>query len=554
METTPERRPPGPVAVLRQRIQAVPWLTSAVFAVGLIAALLLVLREWSRASSLLQDGKSFTDSLQDPAQRTGWLEFFRSAWRVTAGCLLPAAVLALLRQRGRALILPVAILCTLLALYWLGTDLAENLHRSLNDPLGMQPSPAAYTGKLVLTCCFLLSPPLLLWIYYRATMLDQYLVRSFLNPFLLCIGGITGIMITMDLLNNAGDFIDAGFGLSRVAMYYLGQMPRILVSITEAALLLATLFALGKMSRHNELTAMNSAGRSVLRMLTPLLVFGLWCSLAMLAMNYQLAPEAQRVKEETRRNAGNKTARETAVYNVLYRNRDHLRTWYLHSVPYDLREDNPMQDVYVWQQNAAGDLDEAWFARSGLWIPETGDWRLYDITKYDYLDPATGTRRKDPRRTEIAYVEQKNWRESPGGMLSDKLDADYLGVPALLSCLKSRDTLTDKAIARYETALQWRFALPFRCFLIVLLAAPLGIVASRRNMMGGVSAALGIFIAMFFLSNMLLKSGEGSILPPFAAAWGINLIFALLGTLLFWYRSQNRPPPTLNPLQWFRAR
>lgn len=550
MDSSPVSRKPGLAAVFLQRLRAVPWLTAAVFLCGAMIAAGLAVREWRGASGSLAGGGGFLESIQDPDKRDEWVALVRRIWSSTAWCLLPAAVLAALRLRGRRLIVPVGIASLLVTLYWLGTDLAVNLHRSLNDPLGMEPSPAAYTAKLVLVCSFLLSPPLLVWLYYRSTLLDRYLLRGFLGPFLMCLCGITGLMVIMDLLQNAGDF--AGYGLGGVVMYYLGQMPRILVAITEAALLLATLFALGKMSRHNELTAMNSAGRSVLRMLMPLLAFGFWTSLAMLSMNYQLAPEATRVKEETRRNNGGKAARETAVYNVFYRNREGSRTWYIHSVPYDLSEEHPMSDVYIWQQNEAGELLESHHARKGVWIPGTGVWRLYDVASFAFADPVTGQRRDQPRRTELAFLEQKAWRESPGGMLSDKLDAEFLGVPSLLSCLKARATLPDKAIARYETALQWRFALPFRCFLIVLLAAPLGIVASRRNMMGGVSSALGVFIAVFFLSTMFLKSGEGRYLPPWAAAWGMNILFAITGSILFWYRSRNRLPLSLNPLNWFR--
>jgi lipopolysaccharide export LptBFGC system permease protein LptF len=177
-------------------------------------------------------------------------------------------------------------------------------------------------------------------------------------------------------------------------------------------------------------------------------------------------------------------------------------------------------------------------------------WRFREVVHYAFSDDKG--RLKNPRRTESPLMEKTDWHETPGGMLNDKLNADYLGVPSLLSCLKSRETLPEKAIARYETDLQWRFALPFRCFLIVLLAAPLGIVASRRNVLGGVSAALGIFVAVFFLSTMLLKSGEGNYLPPWAAAWGINALFAAVGIVLFWYRSRNRAAPSLNPLTWFR--
>lgn len=543
----------GRAAVVFCRLRTLPWLTTMLFGAGLIIAVVRVAAEWSTLKESGHTGLALADGLQNDAIRNAWLEFFRSAWKQTALCLLPAGAAAAFRLRKEALIIPIAIACVVLCSYWLGTDLLENFHRSLHDPLGMEPSPVAYTAKLILISAFLLSPPLLLWGYFRATILDRYLLRNFLSPFVICLGGITGIMVTMDLLNHANDFVTAGYGIDRVFLYYLGQMPRILVVITEAALLLATLFSLGKMSRHNELTAMNSAGRSVFRVLLPLLAFGLWCSLAILALNFQLAPEAHRVKEETRRDAGNSAARDTAVFNVLYRNREDLRTWYLHSVPYDLNEANPIREIYVWQQNAASDMTAAWFARSGVWVPETGVWQLKQVVHYEFADPVTGKPWPAPRRTEQASLDQREWHETPGGMLSDKLDPDFLGVPSLLSCLKSRDSLPEKAIARYETTVQWRFALPFRCFLIVLLAAPLGIVASRRNVLGGVSAALAIFIAVFFLSTMLLKSGEGAYIPPVAAAWGINVIFAATGIALFWFRSKNRPAPSLNPLNWFRS-
>jgi lipopolysaccharide export system permease protein len=287
--------------------------------------------------------------------------------------------------------------------------------------------------------------------------------------------------------------------------------------------------------------------------LMPLLLSGLWCSLAVLALNYQLAPEAERMKEEkeARRKAGTDTARDTAVFNVLYRNREARRTWCLHRVPYNLSAENPIREIAVWQQNPQGDVMECWFARSGRWTVATGEWELSDVVHYTLADAATGEILRTPRRVEMAVSSHREWPESPAAVLSDKLDPEFLGVPGLLSALKSRATLPDKAIAGYETTLHWRFALPFRCFLIVLLAAPLGIVASRRNVLGGVTAAIGIFIALRFLSTIVLKAGEGLYLPPATAAWSINVVFAIAGVAMLMHRSRNRPV-TLNFLRWIR--
>lgn len=540
MEPKPTSKVHEVAAVILHRLRTWPWLTAAAFVFGVVLSFLETSQTWR---ALLENGiraESFTAGVQHEPTRRAWREVFEMQWARATLYLMPAALLAALRLRRKALIVPVAVACVHVTIFWLGTDLLENLHRTLHDPLGMEPSRAAYTTKLVLMAALLLSPPLLLWRYYRATILDRYLLRNFLGPLVLCLGGITAIFISMDLLNNANDF--AGYGIGQVFLYYAGQTPRIIVTVAEAALLLATLFSLGKMSRHNELSAYGTAGRSVLRSLRPMLLSALWVSLAVLAMNYHLAPEAERAKEEkeARRKAGTDAARDTAVSNVLYRNRDARRTWCLHRVPYDLRSENPIQEVAIWQQNAAGDLTESWFARDGLWLAANGEWQLRQVVHFTFMDSA-GQPLRTPRRTELPGLTMTSWPETPAAMLSDKLDPEFLGVPGLLSCLKSRATLPDKAIAGYETTLQWRFALPFRCFLIVLLAAPLGIVASRRNVLGGVTAAIAIFMALRFLSTIVLKAGEGMYFSPAVAAWSVNLVFTAVGALLLWHRSHNRP-------------
>lgn len=551
MEPPPTSRVSGVAAGILHRLRTWPWLTAAAFAIGLVLSFLDTSSGWRAMGSHMPDGMTLATALQTEGMRAKWLGWFQTHWGRATLYLLPAALLAVLRLRHKALIIPVAIASLHVTIYWMGTDLLENYHRSLSDPLGMEPSPQAYTFKLVLMGLFLLSPPVLLWLYCRSTILDRYLLRNFLGPLGLCLGGITAILISMDLLNNANDF--AGYNAGQVIMYYIGQTPRFIVIIAEAALLLATLFALGKMSRHNELIAYGSAGRSVVRAVMPILLGGLWCSLAVLALNYQLAPEAERMKEEkeVRSKARTDSARDPAVSSILYRNREAHRTWCLYSVPYNLSADNPIEEIAVWQQNAKGDILESWFARTGLWTAATGAWELSQVVHYTLTDAKTGEPLRTPHREEFASCTLKNWPETPASMLSDKLDPEYLGVPGLLSALKSRATLPEKAIAGYETTLHWRFALPFRCFLIVLLAAPLGIVASRRNVLGGVSAAIGIFIALRFLSTIVLKAGEGLYLSPVTAAWSINIVFAIAGVWLLLHRSRNRPF-TLNFLRWSR--
>jgi lipopolysaccharide export system permease protein len=490
------------------------------------------------------------------ADRTGAIElatqFFTHHWLLLAKCLSPALLVALLCSRRRALVLPVSLLCGWLFLWWLGGDLSRNLERAFHDPLGMEASPVAYFIKLALMGFLIMSVPLLMGLYFRSSLLDQYLVRCFAVPFLLCVGGIAGIMITMDLLNNANDFVAAKFGFGKILLFYLALLPQILVTITEAALLLAALYALGRMSRYNELISMMSAGRSLARIIAPVLVFGAWCFFAVMALNYQLAPEADRTKEEMLKDSGRRSATKDTKgveFNVPYRNREDRRNWLIFRLPYDLSDRNTMTEVWIMQQDAQGDPQSMIVAKRAAWNPSLRAWTFYQAAVMDFLP---GSMKLKSLHYEEKWPIMESWRETPGSILSDRLNPEYLGVPELLAYLRTNVSLPERSLAKYESALHWRFALPFRCFLLILLAAPLGIVSSRRGLLGGVSTAVGLFIAVFFLSAVVLKAGEGLYLPPVLGAWLTNGVFLVIGLAVLWMRSGNRPLPGWNLRKWFR--
>ena len=531
------------------RLRKVPGLPAKLTLAGTAVWMFLTVKALLALTGVDQIGVQ----VEAVADRTGAIElatqFFNQHWVLLFKCLAPSLVVALLVSRRKALVFPVTLVCGWLFLWWLGGDLSRNLERAFHDPLGMEASPVAYFVKLALMGFLIMSVPLLMGLYFQSSLLDRYLVRCFAVPFLLCVGGIAGIMITMDLLNNANDFVDAKFGFSKILRFYLALLPQILVTITEAALLLATLYALGRMSRYNELISMMSAGRSVARIIAPVLIFGAWCFFAVMALNYQLAPEADRTKEEMLKDSGSRANAKGVEFNVPYRNREDRRNWLIFRLPYDLSERNSMQEVWLMQQDAEGNPQSMIVAKRAAWNPATRAWTFYQAAVMDFVP---GDLKLQSFHYEERWPIMESWRETPGSILSDRLNPEYLGVPELLAYLRTNASLPERSLAKYESALHWRFALPFRCFLLILLAAPLGIVSSRRGLLGGVSTAVGLFIAVFFLSAVVLKAGEGLYLPPAVGAGLTNGVFLVIGLVVLWMRSSNRPLPGWNPLKWFR--
>ncbi len=535
----------------RRRLQQVPGLGTGLALAGIAVWMILTIKALLDLTGPDQIGLQVEAvANREQAIKLAY-DFFAKHWLLLAKCLAPALLATLLRSRPRDLVLSVALVCGWALFWWLGHDLSQNLERALLDPLGMQASPSSYFVKLGLMAFLILSIPLLMGLYLRATLLDQYLVRCFAVPFLLCLGAIAGIMITMDLLNNANDFVEARFGTTKILRFYLALLPQILVTITEAALLLATLYALGRMSRYNELISMMSAGRSVARIIAPVLIFAAWCSLAVMALNYQLAPQADSTKEQMLKDSGRRSAARDVSrveYNVAYRNREDRRNWLIFRLPYDLSERNSMAEVWLMQQDEEGDPLQMIVAKRAAWNSVLRSWVFFQAAVMDFNKDRTLKAMRFEERLGIPEA----WRETPGSILSDRLNPEYLGVPELISYLRTNGSLPERSLAKYESALHWRFALPFRCFLFVLLAAPLGIVSSRRGLLGGVTKAIVMFIAVFFFSAVVLKAGEGLYLSPAAGAWMVNGLFLFLGILLLWMRSTNRVFPSFNPSSWFR--
>ena len=110
-------------------------------------------------------------------------------------------------------------------------------------------------------------------------LLDRYLLRELLVPLTACLGGFLMFWITFDLFSEMDEFQKHQLTIPDVAELYLVRLPEFLVLVMPMALLLALLYALTNHARHEELTAIRSAGVGIWRLCVPYLAVGLLFSL-----------------------------------------------------------------------------------------------------------------------------------------------------------------------------------------------------------------------------------------------------------------------------------
>lgn len=378
-----------------------------------------------------------------------------------------------------------------------------------------------------------LIPALLGLIYLMFGRLDRYMLRHFYSALLICFSALILIWVLVDLQDNLSDFQNSGNALTAAFTFYLAQLPIISVIILPNTLLFSLLYVLGRMSASKEIVATIQAGRSVPRIVFPLLIVGLVCTYACLIFNYHWAPYAEGAKDRILDRAAGR--QESSAENVVYFAREPRRLWSVGSFPADLLSGEPLENVTVTVGAEGRSFVYRLLAEKAYWSPEERIWTFQD---------ALYMRNEEPAPLQLTKTEEPvsmDWKETPWQIIQPGLSELHLGIPGLNSWLaaNSDSQWTDRR--PYVTQWHYRFAQPFICIVTIMLAAPLGIVFSRRGTAGGVIIAVVLCAMMLLSGNVFLALGEAGFLPPVLAAWATNLIFAAIAIVLFQRRIAGRP-------------
>lgn len=372
-------------------------------------------------------------------------------------------------------------------------------------------------------------------------ILDRYVISKFAMPFLYCFVGFLAIWFIFDLADNLQDFMGGKASFRLLKEYYFSQLPEIVVMSLPIATLLALLYSLTAMSRSNEIISMLGAGVSVFRVILPLILIGFLLAGVSSYLNYAEAPHAAAIRKQILAEIKQGKVREKGISGHLFRNREDHRTWYLRKLWVSKQK---MNNVIILQQDDQLRVRERWYAAGVTFEPATKTWVLQEAFHASYDE--TGNEIAGIKESEIRI---EGWSETPWRISSSVMNPDFLSVPELSDYLVNNYDFPAARLAPYRTHWHYRWALPFFCVVVVLLAAPMGIVYSRRGILGGVAIAVVLFFAMVFLSSLALAFGKGGRISPFVAGWISPFLFFWVGCCLLWFRSTGRDLPKIK-LPW----
>ncbi|MDY6952972.1 MAG: LptF/LptG family permease, partial [Thermodesulfobacteriota bacterium] len=103
---------------------------------------------------------------------------------------------------------------------------------------------------------------------------------------------------------------------------------------------------------------------------------------------------------------------------------------------------------------------------------------------------------------------------------------------------------TDQNSPRYKALLMERhkrFSIPVACFVLGLIAVPLGIQSRFTKRSFGMVLGLFFFLIYYILLSAGWVAGESGICPPFVGIWGPNVVIGAVGLYLLVCSARERP-------------
>lgn len=348
-------------------------------------------------------------------------------------------------------------------------------------------------------------------------LLDRYVVRQFLGTFFLLVLGIPLLFIIADITDNVDDYLDRGIALGNLGLSYVFQFPQFMVYAFPIAALVATVFTVGGMTRHQEITAAKAGGVSFWRVFLPLGILSIALAVGAFSLSevvpVSLRKRAELIGEAPQRSSGPRInfVFQTEREGVLSARRLDASTGELIEVALERNATAESPGVHL-------------MARRAIWRP-VGGWRLEDGWRRELH--ADGTE----RAVKFDTLALPGLVEEPEDLMAEPREPElmrYAEVGRFIGAIERSGG--NPAGLKVERA--QKLAVPAAVIVIVLFGAPLVTSPGRGGAAYGVGVSLGITIIYMLMFRVGKAIGSSGAVDPLWAAWTPNVVFLVAGLVL----------------------
>jgi lipopolysaccharide export system permease protein len=350
---------------------------------------------------------------------------------------------------------------------------------------------------------------------------DRYILSGFWRNLGIGLIAFTVIYITVDVSEQIDVYIDNHVHLNEVLLYYGYKVPSIVALIMPVAVLLATIFTMGRLSRENELTALISSGTPLVRVGAPIILSAALISVGMIAADEFLIAKASHESLNLKRIKIDKQMKETSSFyrdNVHYQG-ENGRTYY--GEHYDVLL-KAFTNIAVYEYRGDS-LVRRIDAAKAYW----------DGSQWIFLNGAI--REFTPAGEKISTFAKMdmNLPERPEDFAKEELDPDEMNYRQLKAYI-AKAMRSGESVDKYRVDLYFKFSFPFTSAIFAVIGAALSSAKRKPSMATGFGLTLFISFTYYTVLRIGQSLGHSGVIGPVLGAWMGNIAFVIVGGVLLY--------------------
>jgi len=353
-------------------------------------------------------------------------------------------------------------------------------------------------------------------------IIDIYLIKEFINPYLVGVAIITIIGLSTVLFEISDWLIVKEVEPGAVLKILLYQLPAIIVETFPAAVLFATISAMSRLNRENEFTALRLGGISLYRLMIPMIIMGILVSVLTFYVNEKVVHWANHQAKNIVRQYVLKQEIPDVQDNVFFKGPEG-RLFFVNR--YDEKNER-LENIVVYEMSEKDEFPVMITAQYGrvlgnIWRLEGGiihhyqeNGEIYQAFLFDSMEYEVAS------EIEGFYGNQKTPSEMSRKELKRNIDL-----------FQKSGMTVDHLLIEYHS----RLSLPVTALIFILIGTPLSLYSKDSRAMGYIFTIV-IILAYYILSSVFYSCAKKSIVDPLLAAWIPNMIFGIIGVILLIWR------------------
>jgi LPS export ABC transporter permease LptG/LPS export ABC transporter permease LptF len=359
-------------------------------------------------------------------------------------------------------------------------------------------------------------------------ILDEYVVREFLNIFFLVLIAFILLILVFTVFDLLGDILRNRIGWSTVGEYLINLTPSMLYQIAPLAVLIAVLVTFGVLNRNSEIVAMKATGISLYRLVVPIVAISAILAVSLFLFDEFYLPQANQRQEALRsiiKGRPPQTFLNPEQKWIFGQPRPGEPDRIFYYQFFD-RDRNEFANLSIFEFDPSTfALSRRIFASRATWDQAAGSWRFLNGWERE-IDGASVTWYSEFQQTTFPEI-----HEDPGYFEKESLQSQEMNFGQLQRYIGDL-TQSGFDTMKLRVALWHKLAYPLIAVVMAVLAIPFALSMGRRGSLEGIGMAIAVALAYFVVDGLFGALGNVNYLPAALAACSSDVLFGLVGGYL----------------------